>query len=36
VKAVDALQMMSVTGNAALEPGAIEVNERLQKVIDAL
>ncbi len=36
VKAVDALQMLSVTGNAKLEPAAIEVNERLQKVIEAL
>jgi uncharacterized protein (DUF302 family) len=36
VKAVDALQMMSVTGNRNLESGALEVNERLQKVIDGL
>ena len=36
VKAVDALQMLSVTGNRNLEPGALEVNERLRKVIDAL
>lgn len=36
VKAIDALQMLSVTGNAKLEPGAIEVNDRLRKVIDAL
>jgi len=36
VKAIDALQMLSVTGNRNLEPGALEVNERLRKVIDAL
>jgi uncharacterized protein (DUF302 family) len=36
VKAVDALQMMSVTGNPKLEPGALEVNERLRKVIESL
>jgi uncharacterized protein (DUF302 family) len=36
VKAIDALQMMSVTGNKNLEPGGVEVNERLRKVIDGL
>jgi uncharacterized protein (DUF302 family) len=36
VKAVDAVQMMSITGNDKLESPAVEVNERLRKVIDAL
>jgi len=36
VKAVDAEQMMSITGNDKLETPAAEVNERLRKVIDAL
>jgi uncharacterized protein (DUF302 family) len=36
VKAVDAVQMMSITGNDKLESPALEVNERLRKVIDAL
>jgi uncharacterized protein (DUF302 family) len=36
VKAIDALQMLSVTGNRELDAGAHEVNERLQKVIEAL
>ena len=36
VKAIDAQQMMSITGNATLESPANEVNERLRKVIDGL
>ncbi len=36
VKAVDALQMMSITANDKLELPATEVNERLRKVIDGL
>jgi uncharacterized protein (DUF302 family) len=36
VKVIDALQMMSVTGNRKLEEPAGEVNERLRKVVDGL
>lgn len=36
IKAIDALQMMSITGNPKLESPASEVNERLRKVIDGL
>ncbi len=36
VKAIDAVQMMSITGNDKLESPALEVNDRLRKVIDAL
>ena len=36
IKAIDAVQMMSITGNRNLESPAGEVNERLRKVIDGL
>jgi uncharacterized protein (DUF302 family) len=36
VKAIDAIQLLSITGNEALESPADELNERLHKVIDEL
>jgi uncharacterized protein (DUF302 family) len=36
VKAIDAVQVMSLTGNDKLETPAVDVNERLRKVIDTL
>jgi len=36
VAAVDAARMLSVVGNAALEPIARDVNEKLRKVIDKI
>lgn len=36
VKVIDALQMMSVTGNRKLEEPADEVNARLRKIVDRL
>jgi uncharacterized protein (DUF302 family) len=36
VKAVDALQMLAVTGRRELEGPAQEVNERLRRVVDSL
>jgi len=36
VKAIDAVQMFAITGNAKLEAAAGEIEERLHKVIDGL
>jgi uncharacterized protein (DUF302 family) len=36
VAAVDAAKLLSVVGNNALEPVALQVNEKLQRVIDKI